>query len=161
MISNYENIGIDLQEINELPDSIDFWEDEFYFSKFTPKEIAYCLAKDNPKQTFAGLYCCKEALIKSNNKLAWDQININFSDEGRPLFDGYLLSISHSGEYSIAIAININKQNQLSTISNNSELNNSDSRDIKNSSSINLSIIYAIILLIIAYIILKDFLLII
>ena len=28
-------VGIDIQEINELPDSNDLWEDEFYKSKFT------------------------------------------------------------------------------------------------------------------------------
>ena len=44
-------VGIDIQEINELPDSNDFWEDEFYKSKFTSEEIAYCITKDNPKQS--------------------------------------------------------------------------------------------------------------
>jgi hypothetical protein len=97
-------IGIDIQEISELPDSVDYWEDEFYKSKFTPEEIAYCVVKDNPKQSFAGLYSCKEAIIKSDNNLNWQNINIEHDENGKPFYNNFNLSISHSGIYTIAIA---------------------------------------------------------
>ena len=101
------SVGIDIQEINELPDAVDFWEDEFYKSNFTREEIAYCLTKDNPKQSFSGIYSCKEALVKADNRLNWARINISFSENGKPFFDNYSLSISHSGQYSIAVVFKI------------------------------------------------------
>lgn len=104
-------VGIDIQEINELPNAADYWEDEFYKLKFTPEEIAYCVGKDNPGQTFAGLYSCKEALIKCDNDLEWDSINISHDDNGKPQFGNYSISISHSGLYATAIAIKIQADN--------------------------------------------------
>ena len=90
-VSNKDSglVGIDIQEISELPDTKDFWEDEFYKSKFTPEEIAYCVIKENPKQSFAGIYSCKEALIKSNNNLNWQNINIFHNENGKPFFLNY------------------------------------------------------------------------
>src|ERR1700727_441790 len=45
------SIGIDIQQVAELPDCIDYWEDEFYKMKFTPEEIAYGVGRNNPKET--------------------------------------------------------------------------------------------------------------
>ena len=100
--------GIDIQEINELPNAIDYWEDVFYKSKFTSEEIAYCVTKNSPKQSFAGLYACKEAMIKSNNNLHWENINIQHDENGKPFFENFYISISHSGLYANAIAIQLN-----------------------------------------------------
>ena len=106
-------IGIDIQEIKELPDVIDYWEDDFYKTKFTSKEIAYCLIKENPKQSFTGLFSCKEAILKSNNGLTWNEISIDHTENGKPFFNGYQLSISHSGNYAVAIALKLNQINNL------------------------------------------------
>lgn len=114
-----EHVGIDIQEISELPDSADYWEDEFYKSKFSPEEIAYCVAKDNPKQSFSGIYSCKEAIIKSNNNLKWQDVNIVYNENGKPIFENYRLSISHSGLYSTAIAIKFEIRNLHNKIDNN------------------------------------------
>ncbi len=100
-------IGIDIQEISELPDCCDYWDDLFYTSKFNKEEIAYCVTKDNPKQSFAGIYSCKEALIKSDNQLLWNDIIISHNQDGEPCFNNYQISISHSGLYSIAIAMKL------------------------------------------------------
>jgi phosphopantetheine--protein transferase-like protein len=101
------NCGIDIQEISELPNTIDYWEDDFYKSKFSSDEIAYCVSKDYPKQSFSGLYSCKEAMIKCNNNLNWENINIQHDKNGKPFFENFNISISHSGLYSIAIAIQL------------------------------------------------------
>jgi phosphopantetheinyl transferase (holo-ACP synthase) len=98
-------IGIDIQQTAELPDCTDYWEDEFYKMKFTPEEIAYGVSKENPKETFAGIYSCKEALVKCNNALDWNSIAITYDPDGRPQFADYHLSISHSGGNAVAIAI--------------------------------------------------------
>lgn len=156
-------VGIDIQEINELPDSGDFWEDDFYKSKFTSEEIAYCVTKDNPKQSFSGLYSCKEALIKSNNNLNWENINILHNENGKPIFENYNISISHSGLYSIAIAFRVEIDNQVNETTNsnidflpNSITNENVEKIYKSKIKSNL-ILYMLVFTILIYILFKDF----
>jgi phosphopantetheine--protein transferase-like protein len=99
------SIGIDIQDVAELPDCVDYWENEFYKMRFTPEEIAYGVSRNNPKETFAGIYSCKEALVKCNNELEWSDIAITHGTNGDPLYADYHLSISHSGNNAIAIAV--------------------------------------------------------
>jgi phosphopantetheine--protein transferase-like protein len=159
-----DNVGIDIQEINELPDSIDFWEDEFYKSKFTSEEIAFCITKDNAKQSFAGLYSCKEALIKSNNNLKWEDINILHNINGKPIFPDYYISISHSGLYSIAIAIRVDfhiKTDSVPDIPKNilDDSNINEIEELKLASKDRPYLVfYALVILILTYLIFRDFL---
>jgi phosphopantetheine--protein transferase-like protein len=163
-ILSSDKVGIDIQEISELPDSNDFWEDEFYKSKFTSEEIAFCITKDNAKQSFAGLYSCKEALIKSNNNLKWENINIIHNIHGKPIFPNYDISISHSGLYSIAIAIRVDfqiKTDRSSDTSNNilDNLNINDLEKLKiDSKNISYLVFYTLVILILSYLIFRDFL---
>jgi len=156
-------VGIDIQEINELPDSRDFWEDDFYKSKFTSEEIAYCVTKDNPKQSFSGLYSCKEALIKSDNNLNWGSINILHNENGKPIFENYSISISHSGLYSIAIAFRVEIGNQINETTNsnifflqnpitNENFESKETPKIKSN-----LILYLLVFTILFYILYKDF----
>jgi len=101
------SVGIDIQAIGELPVCKDFWEDAFYNTKFKPEEIAYCLKKENPVQSFAGIYACKEALIKCNNSLQWESIRLTFNQLGKPAYGGYQVSISHSGDLAVAVAFRL------------------------------------------------------
>ena len=118
-------IGIDIQHEEDLPNVIDFWEETFYRSKFKNQEITYCLKKENPLESFCGIYACKEALIKCNNSLLWDEILINHDINGKPFFLDYNLSISHSKNVIIAIAIKINLEklpnSSLNNIGNNND----------------------------------------
>jgi len=156
-------VGIDIQEIKELPDSYDFWEDEFYKLKFTPSEIAYCVTKDNPKQSFSGLYACKEALIKCNNFLNWENININHNENGKPVFENYNISISHSGQYSIAIALlveidsleNGTKNSQTDLLPN--SIKNENVEKTQNSKIKSNLFLYLLVFTILIYILFKDF----
>jgi phosphopantetheine--protein transferase-like protein len=157
-----DNVGIDIQEINELPDVVDFWEDEFYKSKFTREEIAYCLTKDNPKQSFSGLYSCKEALVKADNNLDSANINIRFNENGKPFFENYSLSISHSGEYSIAVVFRFEfPEEQHKQIQDDypEKLNSTIYIEPKSKfkSCLNL-FLYFTVLLIVAYLLYRDFL---
>jgi phosphopantetheine--protein transferase-like protein len=157
-----EHVGVDIQEISELPDSSDYWDDDFYKSKFSPAEIAYCVAKDNPKQSFSGIYSCKEAIIKSNNNLKWQDINIVYNENGKPIFENYNLSISHSGLYSIAIAIKIEIRN-LQNILNNNKIevskNSVFKEKDKSKSLLNFLaflFLYVIVFLIVTYLLYKE-----
>ena len=100
-------IGIDIQLVAELPLCDDFWEDPFYQTNFSKEEIAYCCSKSEPLHSFAGLYAAKEAVVKCSAALSWDSIKINHDKKGKPFFRDYLISISHSGAFAIAVAVKI------------------------------------------------------
>jgi phosphopantetheine--protein transferase-like protein len=101
-------IGVDIESIDNFPIATDFREHEFYLNNFSTEEISYCLLKINPYQSFAGLFCAKEALCKVNNSLRsvpFNKINIQYTLEGKPTFQNYAISISHTQNYSIAVAL--------------------------------------------------------
>lgn len=159
--NNEVKLGIDIQEIAELPDCVDYWEDEFYNSKFTKQEIAYCLTKNNVKQSFSGVYSCKEALIKLDKNLSWDEINISYDFDGRPRFKNYAISISHSGSYSLGVAIKIGS-GYNKPIENELDLNKfvdlGNSEDHKLAYKVKpFKVLYSLISLLFIYLILKDF----
>lgn len=111
--TSYE-IGVDLQIISELPKTHDYWENQFYKTKFKPSEIAHCIIKDNPLESFAGIYAAKEAIIKCNNIINFNDIEIIYDAKGKPLFQNFKITISHSGNFAIAIAViqfNLNYEN--------------------------------------------------
>jgi len=102
-------IGIDIELINNLPNSNDYWTDEFYTSNFTNNEISYCLLKENPKESFAGKYAAKEAVMKilNNSKInSLKEIEILNRKDGVPYFNEEIsISISHANDYAAAVAI--------------------------------------------------------
>ncbi len=115
-LSNLENkyknedcIGIDLEFIENLPDADDYWNDEFYRSNFTNREIAYCTLKNNPKESFAGKIAAKESIIKllnGSDKISFSDIEILNHLDGSPYYnDQITLSISHTKNYALAVAI--------------------------------------------------------
>lgn len=60
--------GIDIQEIDIFPEAEDYWEESFYTDNFSQNEIAYCVASDSPRHSFAARWCVKEALYKCSAK---------------------------------------------------------------------------------------------
>ena len=64
---NEPSIGIDIEQISNMPIVNDYREDEFYTMNFVPAEIAYCILQSNPAASFAGLFAAKEAIVKANN----------------------------------------------------------------------------------------------
>ncbi|HTC00741.1 MAG TPA: hypothetical protein VK705_08665, partial [Ferruginibacter sp.] len=57
--SSSDGIGLDVEEINAMPQVNDFREDEFYKMNFTSEEIAYCILQPNSLSSFAGLFAAK------------------------------------------------------------------------------------------------------
>ncbi len=101
-------IGIDIQEINVLPVSNDFREDEFYKMNFTSAEIAYCILQKNPRVSFAGLFAAKEAIVKADNTFLnkpFNAIQLEHLPNGKPYNSQFKISISHTEEIAIAVAI--------------------------------------------------------
>lgn len=101
-------VGIDLEDIASLPVVADFREDPFYRATFSEREIAYCLLAEDPMPSFAGKFAAKEAIIKADNRYAGvplREIEIANDELGRPCFQDFSLSISHSSASAVAVAI--------------------------------------------------------
>ena len=104
------SVGCDLVFIPKFIDSLKSGGEAFIQKLFTPYEIAYA-------QTFeslAGVFAAKEAFIKSSQlKLSsWHDIEIYKLSSGKPIVrcneideDSCDVSISHDGEYAMAVVI--------------------------------------------------------
>jgi phosphopantetheine--protein transferase-like protein len=159
------DVGIDIEFINHLPDTQDYWEHEFYLSTFTKNEISYCVRQNNPSESFIGIYSCKEAILKcSGNFTSMEQIEINHYDSGKPYFQDFGISISHSKDICIAIAIKIDdndsKTGRLISDYKDDNSSNEEPKDTLKSKSTRIfwtQFLIIISSLIILYFVLKEF----
>ncbi|KAF9167813.1 3-oxoacyl-[acyl-carrier-protein] synthase [Actinomortierella ambigua] len=122
-------VGVDV----ELISAINVENDAFLERNFTQQEIEYCQARPDPQSSFAGRWSAKEAVVKAVSSFdlelakVWTQgsaaplkeIEIVMAESGAPsvVFAGAAaeaankagvkevkVSISHSGEYAVAVA---------------------------------------------------------
>lgn len=101
-------IGIDIESIDNLPKTNDFRNEGFYTDNFSEKEIAYCILQPNAYASFAGLFAAKEAIVKANNQYKnskFNQLIITHNAEGKPTFEGVNISISHTNDSAVAVAV--------------------------------------------------------
>jgi len=101
-------VGIDIEDISNFVEVPDFREDSFYKENFSPAEIAWCIMQPHPLASFCGKFAAKEAIVKADNDfraVPFNQIEIVNSDNGKPRFDGFEISISHTDSTSVAVAI--------------------------------------------------------
>lgn len=130
-LSLYNSIGVDIQKISELfPDGLplDPKGDKELTNIFTLKELSYAQSKAFPLETLTGIFAAKEAVIKclgtnANKPFKLTTLEILPDPTGKPIINDCIVSISHSSEYAIAIAIS-HKRNQFKTLK--SEINNID-----------------------------------
>ena len=114
-------VGVDLIEIERIRRALARHGEGFKRRCFTAAEIAYCDAKPNPPQHYAGRFAAKEAVGKalgSGVYFTWKEIEVR----GRPKPGVYLsgrtaafaervgagtveLSMTHSRELAAAIAV--------------------------------------------------------
>lgn len=114
-------IGIDILEIKrikQLP------KERFYARVFTPAEIDYIVSKKDADETVAGLFCCKEAVLKAlgcgiGNGTNFKQVEITHNEQGQPqanvfgeclqilktMGESVFVSVSHSGTTAVAVAV--------------------------------------------------------
>jgi len=105
-------IGIDIEEIANLPKVADFRKDSFYTTNFTAAETSYCILQTDPYASFAGLFAAKEAMVKADNNFKgkfFNTIGIAHTGEGKPYYPGFELSIAHAGGVAIAVAVRENR----------------------------------------------------
>lgn len=101
------NVGIDIEEISQFELSVNS-ESAFYTDNFSAEEIVYCKSKADPRASFAALFSLKESIVKADNSykgISFKTLNIKHSDQGLPLFNGFSLSVSHTKNYVVTIAI--------------------------------------------------------
>lgn len=102
------SIGIDIEFVPSFEQILNQNENHFLKSNYTTTEIEYCLSRVNPSESFAGLFAAKEALVKANIKLkdrAFKDINIEHDMFGKPTYKGFSISISHSSNFVVAVAM--------------------------------------------------------
>lgn len=153
------NVGIDIQEVKELfPHKLppDPKSDAELLKIFTLNELSYAQSKHNPEVTLTGIFSAKEAIQKASDiKLILCNIEVLPDKNGRPTHKDYALSISHSGEYAVAIAFqNINRHVQKLEERLESDVNPKNPLEFFSSLRV-LDLIFIIVLLIFAFIILK------
>lgn len=120
-------IGTDLVEINRIRIALERTP-HFKTRVFTAGEIAYCESKADPYQSFAARFAAKEAFRKLHPELAsgtrFHEVEVVLESGGRPglclsgqalekaqslSFDLIDISLTHAGEYAMAVAIAISK----------------------------------------------------
>ena len=97
-----------IESDKSIPDTPDYFDDQFFTDNFSGKEIAYCSRAVNPKACFAGRFAAKEAIFKATKGVCgkdFSKIEIEVSVDGYPINDLCSLSISHLNEYQLSIAV--------------------------------------------------------
>ena len=107
-------VGADVESLAAMPEATDYWEDDFYKTTYTSREIAHALLQPSPRASFAAMWCAKEALHKADPSLAntnWQMIEVIHDDLGKPglLVNGRqpagALSLSHTDEIAFAVFV--------------------------------------------------------
>ena len=116
-LNGYLTVGIDIEEIANLPVAEDYREHPFYQSTFTPQELSYCILQVNSLASLAGLFAAKEAIVKTDGGRQYrtlKEIAINHAADGKPTCPGFELSISHTTGNAVAVAVRIANQSPVS-----------------------------------------------
>ena len=108
-------IGVDIQSITEFSTGLnvdDFKSDTEALRIFTLRELSYAQGRPHPAETLAGVFAAKEAVQKCIGSVdvapdALRAIEVLPDESGRPTTPGFLLSVSHSGDFAIAVACHL------------------------------------------------------
>jgi len=118
-------IGIDLVRVQRIEEALERWGERFQRKVFTAGEIQYCLQKKNPSPSFAARFAAKEAFVKAlgsgiRRGVHWKDVEVERGPLGKPVLklsglalgicqkqkvEGFLLSLTHEGDYSTAMVI--------------------------------------------------------
>lgn len=105
-------VGIDIQAKSKMPMACDYRTDPFYTRNFAAREIAHCIEKADPHESFTGIWAAKEAILKAGAATRSDSgelsnIEIQYDPSGAPNFSGCLISISHEADIAVAVCIRL------------------------------------------------------
>lgn len=100
------DIGIDLEEIKNMPDISKIRSDLFYQETFTDLELTSALLKPNPLASLCGIFCAKEALRKCGDdfiSIPFKHLEIDHTPNGKPVLR--ILNQEHLSHRSIKVSI--------------------------------------------------------
>lgn len=119
-----EQIGVDLIEVKRIQKAIEKWGERFLKKAFTNRERDFCEKRKNKYESYAVRFAAKEAVSKVlgtglKRGVALRDIEILDNEKSRPTVILYgkakdlsnssnsriILSLSHTKEYAIAMAI--------------------------------------------------------
>jgi phosphopantetheine--protein transferase-like protein len=118
-------VGADVEAVSAMPEASDYWEDDFYKTTFTSREIAHALLRPSPRASFAAMWCAKEALRKADSSLAntdWQMIEVTHDELGKPgiVVNGRqlagALSLSHTDEFALAVFVSAQPAQQIAPV---------------------------------------------
>jgi phosphopantetheine--protein transferase-like protein len=101
-------IGIDVEDVESLPDTDDYRSHLFFQENFSSKEIAHCVQQTNARASFCGVWAAKEAIVKAGAATpapGLRHIEITYDSSGKPSHRGCMLSISHSPAVAVAVCL--------------------------------------------------------
>lgn len=103
-------VGIDIQPVDAMPEASDYRTDSFYKGNFSARELAHCIEKGSPRESLAGIWAAKEAVLKAGAAVrpqdgAMGEIEITHDAAGAPGYPGCLVSISHDAGIAVAVCI--------------------------------------------------------
>ncbi len=117
-------LGVDIEEVENLPKAANFRTHEFYSTQFNDAELSYTMLMPDPYIHLCGMFCAKESLKKSAPELIdipMNEIIVSHNSAKRPairtthndlnLKYQFKVSISHTEKYATATVIAIGKQN--------------------------------------------------
>ena len=162
--SNKIAIGIDIESEKSIPDTSDYFEDQFFKDNFSGKEISYCSRAANPKACFAGRFAAKEAIFKATKGDCgkdFSKIEIDVLADGSPTNNLCSLSISHLNEIELSIAVAIPSKVESVSLNESSSVEIvplSNETQMKKSSVFNLNniLIWAFLISTTTYILIKE-----
>ena len=117
-----EGVGVDIVEVSRIKMSIEDYGSLFTDKIFTQEEIRYSADKPNPYQHYAARFAAKEAFSKAtgtgwNSDFSWQEVEVMNESSGKPCLHlnglalktfgkkNIFLSLSHSGDYVVAVVI--------------------------------------------------------
>jgi phosphopantetheine--protein transferase-like protein len=105
-------VGIDIQPVDAMPEAVDYRSDKFYTGNFSPRELAHCIEKGNPRESLAGIWAAKEAVLKAGaaeRPTTGELVDIEIVHDaaGAPGYPGCLVSISHAAGTAVAVCIRL------------------------------------------------------
>jgi phosphopantetheine--protein transferase-like protein len=102
-------VGIDMEEVESMPEASDYREHPFFQDHFAPAEIAYCIRRADVRISLCGLWAAKEAMLKAGvipvGTHTMNGFEISHDESGRPTFPGCRLSISHTSKFAVAVCV--------------------------------------------------------
>jgi phosphopantetheinyl transferase (holo-ACP synthase) len=101
-------IGIDMERIDTFSIVNDYRTDPFYRQNYSAAEISHSIMQVDQRQSFAGQFAAKEAIVKADNRflhVPFNEIGLRYDKMGKPSFPGFSISISHSNGFAVAAAI--------------------------------------------------------